>query len=87
MLTGVNRLKTTVRHGSQVEDAIPPTSTGAVASSQGARGGGLGITPTLGILPGSELVAVPHKPPQSLTLLTSRNTRDFLKQNISLAAC
>lgn len=32
MLTGVNRLKTTGRHGSQVEDAIPPTSTGAVAS-------------------------------------------------------
>ena len=42
MLTGVNRLKTTGRHGSQVEDAIPPTSTGAVASTQGARGGGLG---------------------------------------------
>ena len=41
MLTGVNRLKTTGSHGSQVEDAIPPTSTGAVASSQGARGGGL----------------------------------------------
>ena len=41
MLTVVNRLKTTGRHGSQVEDAIPPTSTGAVASSQGARGGGL----------------------------------------------
>ena len=41
MLTGVNRLKTTGRHGSQVEDAIPPTSTGAVASTQGARGGGL----------------------------------------------
>ena len=39
MLTGVNRLKTTGRHGSQVEDAIPPTSTGAVASTQGARGG------------------------------------------------
>ena len=60
MLTGVNRLKTTGRHGSQVEDAIPPTSTGAVASSQGARGGGLSNI-TLWILPGSELVAVPHQ--------------------------
>ena len=37
MLTGVNRIKTTGRGGSQIENAIPPTSTGAVASSQGAR--------------------------------------------------
>ena len=40
MLTGVNRIKTTGRAGSQIENAIPPTSSGAVASSQGASGGG-----------------------------------------------
>ena len=44
MLTGVNRIKTTGKAGSQIENAIPPTSTGAVASSQGARGGGLAGT-------------------------------------------
>ena len=69
MLTGVNRIKTTGRPGSQIENqrladvpfcenAIPPTSTGAIASSQ--RISNVKRTPTLGILPGPELVAVPH---------------------------
>ena len=44
MLTGVNRLKTTGRPGSLIENAKSPTSTGAVASSKGARGGGLSLT-------------------------------------------
>ena len=43
MLTGVNRLKTTGRHGSQVEDAIPPTSTGAVCLKPRGEGWGLGL--------------------------------------------
>ena len=41
MLTGVNRIKTTGRAGYLTVNAIPPTSTGAVASSRGARDGGL----------------------------------------------
>ena len=42
MLTRFNGIKTTGRAGCQIEHAIPPTSTGAIASSRGARGGGLG---------------------------------------------
>ena len=72
MLTGVNRLKTTGRHGSQVEDAIPPTSTGAVASSQGARGGGLW---TLLALNGRHLGYVAEEEESS-----DRNTSGFVSR-------
>ena len=35
MLTGVNRIKTTGRAGYLIGNAIPPTPTGAVATSRG----------------------------------------------------